>query len=376
MDKLLIKIPIIASILVPVAVMSFLFSFKLGIVFTVNLWIAIFLHEMGHVIIGKLVGLSIVKVHVGPVQLDFSTGRRRLYLLRAYPLVGFVTLDPGNKSPDEAVVALRRAVIAGPLMSFACAIGSFWWFVSTWNESPRDGLSWFVCLNAMLAMSAIVPGDKMDGTQFRRLQKGSPKARNLVQGYRLALSTRKPGRPRERPSDLPALAVRLLNEQADQLFPGTKITAARFLYEYLADWGRLSEALAWLEWSSATVDLSKPATMSRRIDVLIALRALHYALWNNDPIHAEATLSCLHQRSWVHRCAEALMSLSLIQLSRGNREGAQELSKKVRRGLTRSFDSPGCAQMFSEWLDIIEQRINNAENTPALSSSLAHSAAD
>jgi hypothetical protein len=153
MRKYLVRIFAIASILIVVGVISLNFSFKLGIMVIVNLWIAILLHELGHAVVGKLGGLSIVRFHVGPVQLDFRTGRRRIFVLRGNPFLGVVTLDPECKSAEDAVVAYRRAIIAGSLTSFAFAIGFLWlWFVSIGTGAPHLGLHWFGFVNAVLAL--------------------------------------------------------------------------------------------------------------------------------------------------------------------------------------------------------------------------------
>jgi hypothetical protein len=359
-QKLIYRIPGIVWFFISIAFFSITFSFRSTIVFYALTLSAILIHEAGHAIAAKLVGLPIIKFQVGQFQVDFSTGRRKLHCRRMMLGLGVVTVDPSNKPPDDAIVAMRRMTIAGPLASFVCAIPAWLWSFSPPDQSLYLGLTWFACINSALAMSAIFPGDQMDGTQFRRLKVGSRKVRNLIQGYWLAVSMGRPVRPRELPAELLEIAVALLNEPETQLFPETKINATRFLYMYLADWGHLAEAQAWLEWATSTVAWSKPMTNREPMDVLFALRALHYGLWNKDPGQAAATISLLHKRSWVLRSAEVMMPRALFQLSRGDRKGARRLVSTVRFGLQHSFETPGYAQMLNEWLDIIEQRINDA----------------
>jgi Peptidase family M50 len=378
MVKLFYRVPPIVPILISIGFTSLMFSFKHAIAFYGSTWIAILVHETGHAIAARAGGLPIVRFQAGPVQVDYSTGHRRLRIRRMVLGLGVVTVDPRSRPPDEAIIAMRRVAIAGPLASFLCGFCTLYWLVVTFDQSPTlpVALIWFACINVALATSALMPGEQMDGTLFRRLKKGSPKARNLVQGYRLALAMGQLARPRERASDLPALAVALLNEPGAQLFPETKVTAARFLYEYLADLGRLPEALAWLEWSCKTVDWPRQSAIYDPVDALNAVRALHYALWNNDPVLAEIALKHLPKRSRVRRNAEALMPLAVIRLFGGDRNGAKKTVNTVRFGLQHSIETPGYAQMLNEWLDIIEQRINKAENSPAPSPTLAHTAAD
>ena len=274
-QKLIFRVPATIFFLIPIAFFSNVFSFRSTIIFYAGTFGAILIHEAGHAIGAKLGGLPIIKFQVGPFQVDYSTGRRQLHCRHKMLGLGMVTVDPGYHPPDEAIVAMRRLTIAGPLASFVCAIVVFWWTFGKTDQSLHLGLTWFACMNGALAMSAIIPGDKMDGTQFRRLKKGDSKSRNLMQGYRLALSMGRPVRPGERPAELSELAVALLNEPETHLFPETKITATRFLYDYLADRGHLPEALAWLEWASGAIAWSQPSTNRDPMDVLFALRALH-----------------------------------------------------------------------------------------------------
>jgi hypothetical protein len=95
---------------------------------------------------------------------------------------------------------------------------------------------------------------------------------------------------------------------------------------------------------------------------LIAVRARHYALWNNEPARAAAVLCALQEKSWIREYTEWLMPTALIQLSLGDHGSARKSMEKARQRLKPLIGRIGSAQMEMEWLDIVEQRINDASS--------------
>ncbi|MBO8167755.1 MAG: RIP metalloprotease RseP [Thermoanaerobacteraceae bacterium] len=97
--------------------------------------VLIFIHEFGHFIVAKRVGISVEEfsLGMGPKVLGKKVGET-LYSLRAFPVGGFVRMagmEPGEEAPEgrgfnEKPVLERMSVIfAGPFMNFLLAIVLF-----------------------------------------------------------------------------------------------------------------------------------------------------------------------------------------------------------------------------------------------------------
>jgi hypothetical protein len=134
------------------------------------------------------------------------------------------------------------------------------------------------------------------------------------------------------------------------------------MYEYIADRGESDKALAWLEWLESTATQSKRSRYFDWRDSITATRASHYALWNRAPAFAAATLSLFGDKRWVSSYPEWKMATALIKLSHGDRRGAKRALKSARHVIAPWLDRSGSMQMKAEWLDIVEQRINDASS--------------
>jgi Zn-dependent protease len=336
---------------------------------TIGFVISVLLHELGHAFVGTLYGLKIEAFMFGPLQLDCTTGH-----IRRFPRPGFtayvaaVAFEPSTKPLSQAIVEERRMLLAGPLTNLLLA-GLL--FAYTFTFYPNQlGAQWkffaIAGLNILMAIDNLIPGKGRylltDGTKYFRLRQGGSIAQNEIRMLRLVVSTMKPIRPSAWPADFVVTATELLKEPNEHVGPLTKPVVALLLYDHLADQGYLAVALSWIEWTEAILEPSKEPHHKRFSDALIAVRARHYALWNNEPARAATVLCALPEKSWIREYTEWLMPTALIQLSLGDLGSARKTIEKARQRLKPLIDRVGSAQMEMEWLDIIEQRINEASS--------------
>jgi len=115
----------------------------------------IFIHEFGHFIVAKRVGVRVPEFALGfgPRLFHFRRGETE-YALRLFPVGGFVKLegedspkadpqDPGNF--QNKTVLQRMAVIAGgPLMNYVMALLTFWFVGLVWGEVGEFYLKPFI----------------------------------------------------------------------------------------------------------------------------------------------------------------------------------------------------------------------------------------
>jgi hypothetical protein len=330
---------------------------------------AILLYQISCIAAGILLGLRPYNFSIGPVEIQTSSGRLRVSRQRKARKVGSLGFDTTRCSPAEAVVALRRTLMAGSLVLAIVSIGIFAHILFSPSQSsevdPDLVEPAIFAAFAAIALMSVSPIEGSPGKPLSRLRKGDIRAENMMRALQLVLVIHRPWRPREWPKEVPDIACSLLNEPPTNVYPDTKCGAALFLYEYLADWGQLEKALEWLEWFPITDSQTAKPNPRDPMDGIIAARARHYALWNNDPARAAHSLSRLSERSWIRGYTEWLMPTALIQLSHGDHAAARKTVEEARNNLKPLIGRVGYAQMEMEWLDIIEQRLNEASSSAA-----------
>ncbi|PLX46318.1 MAG: RIP metalloprotease RseP [Deltaproteobacteria bacterium] len=105
-----------------------------AISFIILLGVLIFVHELGHFTVGKLLGIKVLRFSLGfgPILWKFTLGETE-YALSAFPLGGYVKFHGGDltgevdEEPERAFPARPvwerlLTVFAGPLMNFVLAV--------------------------------------------------------------------------------------------------------------------------------------------------------------------------------------------------------------------------------------------------------------
>lgn len=219
-------------------------------------FLAILLHELGHVIGGVSQGFRFQLLVVGPLSVDRDnhTDRLRIRLNRQLQLAGGIAAC----LPDSDVRVMERmrvAVAGGPLASVIVAIGA----ALCWWQAPAGALGATLFCTALMSgaigVATLVPLDMgsfvSDGKRFLQLGTHDAASRRTVATLVRALRDRAGVRHR----DEPVSAILPLLEPADGSLSeiGARCTAAA----WLVDQGAPFEALAHLE-RAAVISVGKP----------------------------------------------------------------------------------------------------------------------
>lgn len=124
---------IIAFAIVAVFATVFWDTFKTAVMFVVTLGVLVAIHEWGHFIAAKAVGVTVYEFALGfgPKLLTYMKRGGTDYTVRAFPLGGFV--NPKGMQPDDPITPdglngrrpAERALVylAGPLMNMILGVG-------------------------------------------------------------------------------------------------------------------------------------------------------------------------------------------------------------------------------------------------------------
>jgi Zn-dependent protease len=346
---------------------AFISGRPVAVVATVLLgfFLAIVIHELGHAFVGSLYGMSLTGIAIGPLDLNFEAGRVRVAQSRRGHLGGATIFEPSNKLPADAVVAWRRTILGGSLANFAISAMLLWLAFTLFSGDAEAEwkLVGFALISGFIGLANLIPISaglhSTDGAKYLRMKNGGPAAENEIRAQRLARWCASSVRPREWPAELVPVADYLLAAPGgdDQVQP--KVVAACFTYFYLADRGKLKEALQVIESVLATSGETEEPDRSEQIDTLLAIQARHYALWKKDPARGFAIMSQMQKQSRILTHSECQMTIALIKLSEGDLVGAKHVVALARRGLAPMIGRSGITRMETEWLDLVEQRIFN-----------------
>jgi regulator of sigma E protease len=159
--------------------------------FVLVLTLLVFVHEMGHYLIGRLSGIRILSFSIGfgPELAGFTDRHGTRWKLSAIPLGGYVRFfgdeDAASKPDVNAVMAMteeerassfagaklwKRAatVAAGPIANFILAIAIFAVLFSIYGKPVADPIVAEVKADSAAAQAGIKPGDLLvaiDGTK-------------------------------------------------------------------------------------------------------------------------------------------------------------------------------------------------------------------
>lgn len=157
------------------------------------LTIVVFVHEMGHYLVGRWCGIGVREFSIGfgPELFGFNDRRGTRWKLSAIPLGGYVkfvgdmsvTSDPGSQdtellSPEERKGAFhlqpvwKRAatVVAGPLFNFLLTIAVFTVMFSIYGRYISDPTVAEVRPDSPAAIAGFQPGDRFVTVDGRQVQ--------------------------------------------------------------------------------------------------------------------------------------------------------------------------------------------------------------
>lgn len=170
-----------------------IFAFLTGYIvpFVLVLSLLVFVHEMGHYLVGRWSGIRILAFSVGfgPELVGFTDRHGTRWKISAIPLGGYVRFfgdEDASSKPDEGRLATmsdderarsfagaklwKRAatVAAGPIANFILAIAIFTVLFAIYGRSVADPVVAEVKPGSVAAEAGVVPGDLLiaiDGTK-------------------------------------------------------------------------------------------------------------------------------------------------------------------------------------------------------------------
>ncbi len=173
------------------AILGFLTGYILP--FVIVLSVLVFVHEMGHYLIGRWCGIRVTAFSVGfgPEIVGYTDGHGTRWKLSAIPLGGYVKFygdDDVASMPDAGTVAhmseaekaqtlagaklWKRAatVAAGPIANFILAIAIFAVLFSVYGKVIADPVVAEVKPDSAASAAGVLPGDRlvaMDGSRIK-----------------------------------------------------------------------------------------------------------------------------------------------------------------------------------------------------------------
>ncbi|MGQ2902544.1 MAG: RIP metalloprotease RseP [Neoaquamicrobium sediminum] len=153
----------------------------------------VFVHEMGHYLVGRWCGIGVREFSIGfgPELLGFNDRRGTRWKLSAIPLGGYVkfvgdmsvTSEPSNREEDDSLSAEERkvafhlqpvwkraaTVFAGPLFNFLLAIAVFTVMFSMYGRYVAEPTVAEVRADSPADVAGFQPGDRFVSVDGRRI---------------------------------------------------------------------------------------------------------------------------------------------------------------------------------------------------------------
>lgn len=157
------------------------------------LTVVVFVHEMGHYLVGRWCGIGVREFSIGfgPELLGFNDRRGTRWKLSAIPLGGYVkfvgdmsvTSEPSNREEDDSLSAEERKVVfhlqpvwkraatvfAGPLFNFLLAIAVFTVMFSMYGRYVAEPTVAEVRADSPADVAGFQPGDRFVSVDGRRI---------------------------------------------------------------------------------------------------------------------------------------------------------------------------------------------------------------
>jgi len=252
----------------------------------VLMWVAITLHELGHLFAGWAAGFKFISVEV--MNLGFGTTDKglRFYILKDRRAAGLALMTP--KADDGLLARYRGFVIGGPIATTIGFLVTLWGFLQCNFPSRQDGFEVLIVyviaisalyLNTILFLSSFFPiafkGMASDALILWQLRKSGPAQMRMLASVQIGEQIRGGIRAREWTDAL----VKALGAPSDTTVLEMR---GRYLrYYQFADRGQIEEA--WNELCRAaelSVTLVKTSGFFK--DMLASEKVFAAAWWKRD----------------------------------------------------------------------------------------------
>lgn len=326
----------------------------------ITLFLTTAIHELGHLLAGKLVGFQFNLLVIGPLRLSREDGRLRLGLHKSFALFNGLT---GSNPADSHDLPRRLLVftLGGPLASLIQAlVTSFVFF--RWQADVHftnkyawavEGMALLAIFSVLYFLSSIKPGSyyssqPADGGRIISLLRGGPVAERWCALAALYGADQQGQRPRDWDERLVKQALQGFDHTQDGQ------NARLLAYQWALDNGRIAEANRWLEEAIAIRPTWMPGTQVRLVweKVYFSARYLH------DAALARKLLGQVRQNLTNHSLH--LRAEAAVLWAEGEKGRAQTAAQAALAGLP--VQSPtGSQQAEAAWLQAIINQVGGRD---------------
>ncbi|RMH00382.1 MAG: M50 family peptidase [Chloroflexi bacterium] len=327
---------------------------RIALALTVILLATSAVHELGHLLAGRLAGLRFHILEIGPLRVTREGGQLKIGWNRGMLFSGMAASVPGEGVLSNLRGRMLAFALGGPLASLLMAIVAavlFWWWQGRLDLRTQAWMLETAAMTAILSfvffMTAMKPGRyqnglSADGDRIVSLIQGGPAATRWCALVALNGTDLQGIRPKLWDEQLVHQAMMLQDASYDTL------TARLMGYQWALDNGHIVQAAAWLDealenwqtWSvgqHARLVLEKAYLLAR-----FEKDAENGRFWYEKiPAHRLQTL-------WKFRAHAAIL------LAEGNSSAALQ---EIHTGLARLASMPKTGTNIAEknWLEELKQ---------------------
>jgi hypothetical protein len=340
------------AVLVPVLVLA------MGLVLLV--------HELGHLVGGRLAGFRFLLLVIGPARIERRREGVTFFWNRSVALAGGLAASiPPPELLDEGGAKLRRGLLSmiagGPVASLLLGLGALvptlGWEpppgrVDLWGLSALSALAWgSLAIFVVTLIPAKTGGFLTDGARLLRLLRGGRVALRDDAVLVLIAASMGGSRPREWPAALVETALDAPDESDDSPFP---VMAHQLVAAHFADRGERSASREHLRL--ALEGLGRLPPMSRPPLMLAAA-------WSEAMDRGERS-DAVAARRWFDAAGDGplipettrLRTEAAVLFAEGRLDEASAAVEAARSVLGESIDR-GFARAEEDWLDGLDGRI-------------------
>ena len=309
------------------------------------------IHEIGHVMAGITVGFEFRMITVGPFMLRNEatpSGKKQLrfrWNTRLNAMGGLALCLP--KSDEKLRPNFIKFIAGGPLASLLLALlaGAIYWFF--YRHTPaffaRSFWQFTALMSGIIFLTTIMPmrsgGFFSDGARMLNLLRGGAKAEVDLAILTSTAAATSGVRPRD--MNVAPLQKILDKDYQHPFIPYLHL----YMYAYLMDWGKSSEALVHLEKTVEEID-QIPAGYQATIWLEVAFYKAYYQqdLPEAEAAFQQAKISAVIPKHLIYK------SEATIAWLKGDQKQALTKAQEALAALAQSMDAGG-AIAEKEWLE-------------------------
>jgi hypothetical protein len=317
-------------------------------------WVAIAVHEVGHLLGGVAARFRFWLFVVGPlrVQRDEATGRVRAGLNRELSLYGGVAASLPTDTRDLPR-RLAMVIAGGPLASVALALAA-WGAAALAGRSPAGVLlSVLALMSAGLAAATLIPmssgGFTSDGGRLLRLMRSGPVAEREAATLPLIALWSSDTAPREWPRELVEAVTAHRDAKMEECYGNL------LAYYHENDRGDTAAAGARMDRVMALID-TFPAAMAPSV---YAEAAYFEGFARRDAARARAHLEKVPAKSFVVKPYDRARTEAALTLAEGDPAAARRVAADAIAQV------PAKSAWQREWLERIVRAADEAEREAA-----------